>query len=314
MGDYLIMDNQTKLAFHHVKPCGFRFEAEPEKEQDGRIVATCPACGELASQAAWQVNLMRAAGLQTGPKTAEGKIASASNLEGYPTKDQQVITRFNAMQSGVFAKTATVFPAKPGKYPDCKVCPHFNEDHPSESDCVPHKACLKKTEVFLLNHVAQETQNPEVLRPLMANFQAGTMSILNTMMLEITQKGSLIETPLMWYDKDTGSFIPQKYTEDGVEKVITEVKANPLLKIFMEFLHKNGMTLTDLNLTPKLQEEQKILGGYTKGDVAPEDMADILRKQNEQLEAFKNLSQNASTDRQNDPTLIAVLDETKGDN
>ena len=47
----------------------------------------------------------------------------------------------------------------------------------------------------------------------------------------------------------------------------------------MEFVHKIGMTLTDLNLTLKLQEEQKILGGYTKGDVAPEDMAAILTKQ-----------------------------------
>lgn len=308
------MENKTTLAFHCLKPCGNRFEMEPEKEINGTIYATCPDCQQPAKQAAWQVNLMKAAGLQTGPKTPEGKQNSAANLDGYPTKEQQGLTRFNAMQSGVFAKTATVFPAKPGAYPDCHVCEHFNEDTPSDSDCKPHKACLKKTEVFLLNHLAQETQNPEVLRPLMANFQAGTMSILNSMMLSITQKGVMFESPEMWFDKDSGRFIPQSFVNsDGETQYIIEHKANPLLKVFMEFLHKNGMTLSDLALTPKIQEEHQIMGGYTKGDIQPEEMDDIKQKQLDQLEAFKNLSQTAAANRSNDPTLIAVLEETKGD-
>jgi hypothetical protein len=308
------MNEHTKLAFHCLNPCGTRFESDDHITGENGIVAPCPACHELAKQAAWQVNLMRTIGTQTGPKTHEGKIKSASNLDGYPTPEQIQLTRFNAMQSGVFAKTASVFPAKPGKYPDCQVCEHFNEHYPDGSDCKPHKACLKKTEVFLLNHLAQETQNPDVLRPLMANFQAGIMSIANTMMLEITQKGVMSEMPQMWFDKDSGSFIPQRFVdENGDTKYITEAKANPLLKVFMEFMHKNGMTLNDLAMTPKVQEEHQIMGGYTKGDLAPEDIAAIRLKQEKQMDQFKDLLTTARSERANDPTLIAVKDENGGD-
>lgn len=307
------MDKKTHLAFHCLKPCGTRFEAEPTKTDESGIYAPCPTCSNLAKQAAWQVNLMRTIGKKTGPISGEGKAKSAANLEGYPTPEQTQLIRFNALQSGAFAQTATVFPAKPGRYPECDVCEHLDEDNADDSYCKKHKACLKKTEVFLLNHLAQETQNPEVLRPLMANFQSGIMSIAQSMMLEITQKGVLHESPEMWFDKDSSTFIPQQFTdESGQTKTIMKTTANPLLKVFMEFMHKNGMTLNDLAMTPKVQEEHQIMGGFTKGEVVPEDIDAVRAKQKKQLEDFKALSQRAHEARSNDPTLIAVQEETGG--
>ncbi len=310
------MNISTTLAFHCLKPCGYRFEVAPEIRPDGSYYAVCPVCKLDANQAAWQRNLMHTIGKQTGPKSLAGKLASASNLDGHPTPDECKLIRMNAIVDGTHAKTATVFPAKPGKYPDCDVCEHFNEDYPEQSYCKPHKACLKKTEVFLLNHIAQETQNPEVLRPLMANFQSGIMSIIQSMMLDITQKGITLESPVMWYDKDKdggGQFIAQSYIEKGETKNILEIKANPVLKILMEYLHKNGMTLTDLALTPKIQEEQKSMGGYIQGEIKPEQMADILEKNKQQQQDFAELLVLARKNRDKDPTLIAIRDEQGGD-
>lgn len=308
------MENNLSLAFHCLKPCSTRFEAEPQTDAQGAFFAPCPTCAQSAKQAAWQRNLMATIGKQTGPVTTQGKANSASNLAGYPTPAQTQVTRFNAVQSGVFAKTATTYPAKPGKYAECKLCEHFDETTPDSSACKPHNACLKKTEIYLLNHIAQETQNPEVLRPLMANFQAGIMSVIQSMLVDVAQNGVVHESPKMWFDKDKSVFIQQDYVDSsGAVKTIIERTANPVLKMLMEFLHKNGMTLSDLALTPKVQEEHSIMGGYTKGDITPEDMAETRKRQLKQLDDFKKLSEAAASNRSQDPTLIEVLEETGGD-
>lgn len=91
-----------------------RVEDEPETEHHPfRYFAVCPRCDAECEQARFERGLIKAWASATGPRTPEGKAASAKNLEGHPTPEEALRTRFNAMKHGMAAKVATYFPAKP---------------------------------------------------------------------------------------------------------------------------------------------------------------------------------------------------------
>jgi hypothetical protein len=102
----------------------------------------CPHCGSECEQAGWERGLLKAWASSTGPRTDEGKAASAANLEGHPTKEEAQRTRFNAMKHGLAAGAATYFPAKPDGYAFCVT---WDVDRVF---CQSQPACVKKTELF----------------------------------------------------------------------------------------------------------------------------------------------------------------------
>lgn len=281
----------------HCKGCGHRFEAEPQVEDapersyhPWRYFHECPKCGDRAEQAAWELNLLKAHASATGPTTPAGKAASAANLEGHPTPEEAQRTRFNAMKHGLYADVANYFPAKPGHYPACDGCEHLMTyaclDGP--------RACLKRTEVFLKHQIAFDTQDPKLLTRLRANTQAGIQALIDDMLLAIAQDGGPRIKEIQWYhDKDGGFHLAGWYDECGEFQQIHEIKAHPLLKLLMEFISKNSMTLADLEMTPKVQDEQDLMQGFLDQKGEQQEKADAYRnrveeRQNKLLALIQN--------------------------
>ena len=248
----------------HCSVCKYRFKAEPVVEdapEQGwhpwRYTAKCPECDDVAEQAAWELNLLKAHSLATGPKTPEGKAASAKNLEGHPTPEEAKRTRFNAITHANTAKTARYCPAKPGKYVECEGCEYLEDEA-----CKPHGACLKRIELFMKYQLAFENRDPSLLTEIHSENQAAIQVILSRMLLHIMHDGAELIAPKINHHPDLGS-TPLKYMgDDGKEHFINEITAHPLLKPMMELLSKNNLSLADLVMTPKVQDDTDLLKGF----------------------------------------------------
>ena len=242
------------------------FEAAPTEVIDApdqehhpyNYFAPCPSCGSLAGQVQWEKNLFKAWARSTGPKTPEGKAAVTKNIEGHPTPEEALRTRFNAMKHGLFARTATYFPAKPGQYPQCEGC------ELRETVCPEQVACLKKTELFMKHQIAFETQDPKMLTLLRSDMQSAVTAMINDMIYTIMLDGGVrVRSPEWYYDKD-GGFHLAKYTDDetGQQVQIFKLEEHPLVKRVMEFIQKNAMTLADMEMTPKTKDEADSIRGF----------------------------------------------------
>ena len=296
-------------AHFHCRGCGNRFEAEPGRVEAAaelehhpwRYFARCPACESEAPQAAWEQALFKAWVNATGPKTAEGIARTAANLEGHPTPDEAKRTRFNAMRHGLCARTATYFPAKPGHYPHCEGCEYL-----AARDCVPAGACLKRTELFLRHQVAFETGDPRQLTQLAADRQAALAGLIDDMILAIAQDGGPRIKDVVWYhDKEGGFHLAEFIDEDGEKRRIHELKEHPLLRTLILYIEKNRMTLADLNMTPRLQDDDDVLQGFL--DAKKETSGELLEYEKRQaaaLEGLVGMIQRSQTLTRRDPVLI----------
>lgn len=272
--------------------CGHRFFSPPGKVVDTTdrpwhpwsYYADCPECGSESYQAAWEINLLKAHQNATGPVTKEGLARTAQNLEGHPTPQETLLTRFNAMRHGLFARVATYFPAKPGNYPHCEGCEYLEDEA-----CRPQRACLKRTELFLRHQTAFETQDPTLLTQLRADTQSAIQALINDMILAIAQDGGpRITSPEYYYDKDGGChFVKYTNPSTGDEEQLMKLEAHPLLKPLIDYLSKNNMTLGDMLMTPKAQDDQQLIKGYLDQDKnkaeAELEYRQRLEKQNSQL-------------------------------
>jgi hypothetical protein len=307
-----------KVGFHcRAEGCGARFEAPPARCEDApereyhpfQYFVTCAECGEEAEQAAWQVNLMKAWPNATGPRTPEGKAATAANLDGHPTPQEALLTRFNAMKHGLFARTANYFPARPGKYPHCEGCEHLETEA-----CVPHKACLKRTELFLKHQVAFDTQNPALLVRLRSDTQAGIQALIDDMLLVIAQDGGpRIKSPEWYYDKSGELHLVKWTDEDGNEVQLHKLEAHPLLNVLMAFISKNSMTLNDLEMTPRAQDEQEALSGFMEARAGEQVAAlEHKEKQTRMLESLSGMIERSHQRLNHDAVLIEHGDAGDG--
>lgn len=262
-----------------------RVEEVPEVEHHPyRYSATCPACRCEAEQAAWERALLKAWTCATGPKTAEGMARTAANLEGHPTPDEAMITRFNAMKHGLFSRVAVYFPAKPGKYPHCNGC-----EYALDESCVEHRACLKRTELFLKHQVAFDKQDPRLLMELRADTQAAIQALINDMILAITQTGVEIDSPVIGFDREGHPHVAQILDHlSGEARTVFEKKAHPLLKVLADYIQKNSLSLADLEMTPKSQDDAQALRGYL--DQEKDQRQGVLEHQSKQTKLLENLS------------------------
>jgi len=262
------MDNKTPNTHinFHCSNCGDKFKSEPNRVEDVEdrpwhpfeYFAVCPECGAESPQVQWEKNIFKANTMATGPRTAEGRAKSAKNLEGHPTPQEAQITRLNAMKHGLFAKTSKFFPAKPGRYPQCDDCEYLKD-----KVCVEHKACLKRAEVMLRFQVAFEHKDPEKLMDMFAETHAAMHTMIDWMIMTIAADGGpQLKSPTWYYDKD-GKFHLAKWTdENNIKHQLYDHQAHPLMKPLIEYVNKLSMSLNDLGMTPKVQDENDIMKGF----------------------------------------------------
>jgi hypothetical protein len=257
----------------------------PEREwHPFRYFAVCPRCGAEAEQDPREAGLFKAWAHATGPRSPEGKAIAAKNLAGHPTPEEALRTRFNAMKHGLAARTATYFPAKPGGYPHCESC------DVDWGYCIQQPACLRRTELFMRHHIAFETRDPGLLMELRADLQANVQAIIDDIILAIIADGVRLKTPAWYYDKE-GCFHLAEYTDsEGERRMIHEINAHPLLKILGELVAKNNLTLGDMGMTPKVQDEQDTLRGHLEDQgQARAGLLEFQRRQAEATEALRDL-------------------------
>ena len=289
--------------------CAHRWQAAPGRIEDApeaewhpwRYFAPCPECGAEAPQAAWERSLFKAWANATGPRTPEGIAATTANLDGHPTPEEAKRTRFNAMRHGLCARTATYFPAKPGGYPHCEGCEYL-----ADRDCVPVGACLKRTELFLRHQVAFETGDTKLLTQLAADRQAALAGLIDDMILAIAQDGGPRIKEVVWYhDKDGGFHLAEFIDEDGAKRRIHELKEHPLLRPLILYIEKNRMTLADLNMTPRGQDDDAVMQGFLEAKKA--DAGELLEYESRQAKALEGLAAMIERSREltrRDPVLI----------
>ena len=288
--------------------CQARFKAvpgtvTPAPELEGhpfRYTALCPECGAEAPQAAWERNIMQAWAKATGPRTPEGKAASAANLEGHPTAEETLRTRFNAMQHGLNARTATYFPAKPGKYAACSNCEVDKEW------CRQQVACTKQTGLFMLHHAAFEQRNPKVLQGMYADLQSAIFSVLQQILQTIIADGAKITTPERYTDKD-GKLCFVRYFDEHTlqERQIMNIEAHPLFRPLGELLTRANLSLSDMGMTAKIvEDDEQQLGRLTTTAQTASDLAEFSRNQSASMAALRDQVERAQIASRRDPILI----------
>lgn len=299
--------------------CRHTFEASPNKIEDNpapdaswhpfRYFATCPRCSyQDAGQAGWHRALMKAWVNATGPKTAEGKAATAANLIGHPTPEEALRTRFNGMKTGLHAKTATYFPSKPDGYAHCKTC------DVDRGFCAEQPACVMQTRLFMTVHAAFEQRNPKLLTSIFAGMQAATVAVVQQMLQTILAQGTLISMPVYSELPDGQVSVAEYVDEEGQRRILfREINAHPLLKPLGEFLTRNNMSLSDLAMTPKVIEEaEESLGRLNTGDVKQEALLEFAQRQATAMQDLKEQMNKARANKARDPVVIEHVRENGG--
>lgn len=296
-----------KVTFH-CRPCRRTFSAVPGRVEDRpeqehhpfEYFSQCDWCGEDAPQAAYERNLLKAWANATGPKTAEGKAAASANLEGHPTPEEAKRTRFNAMKTGLHARTATYFPAKPDGYDFCAEC------DVDRRWCREQPACSKHTELFMLHHAAFDQQNPKHLKGIYADLQAALFTVIQQILRTIIRDGVKIEAPQWYTDKETGRLIiAEYYDEDGNRRLIKDIEAHPLFKPLGELLSRNNLSLADMGMTAKVLEDvEQEQGRLDNANAARESLQEFAGRQVQALEDLRSMIARSKEARDKDPILV----------
>ncbi len=296
------------------RPCGITFKAEPARTEDEpeqehhpfRYFAACPDCHEEVGQSPWERALQKAWQNATGPKTEEGKAATTKNLEGHPTREESLRTRFNAMKHGLNARVAEYFPAKPDGYSFCSGC-EVDRDW-----CKSQPACVKQAETFMLHHAAFDQRDPKKLQGLHANLQAAIFTVLQQILQTIIADGVKITAPQYYTDKD-GVMILAEYFDSvsGSSKTIHDIQAHPLFKPLGELLSRNNLSLADMGMTTKVidsQDEQMgRLAGQQQGS---EELLEFQRRQAHALEKIAHMVDRGRQEASKDPVLLEFNADT----
>lgn len=298
------------------QPCKHTFECAPHSVQDApeqpwhpyAYSAPCPVCGESCSQAHFQRNLMKAWSRSTGPKTAAGKAVVRQNLAGHPTPEEVQRTRFNALKHGMNARTARYFPSKPDGYPACESC-DIDRDF-----CRSQPACQRQTQLFMLHHAAFDQRDPKHLTAIYSDMQAAITAIIQQVLQTIVADGVTLRSPAWKVDAE-GNVVIGEYTEPatGELKIIYEVNAHPLIRSLQDFLSKNGMSLADMGMTPKVIEQEEQAMGHLKRDESnQQSMLEFAERNAKALENLAGLAKQANARKMQDPVLIEYRQQNGG--
>lgn len=300
----------TEVEFQ-CRPCERYWRGAPGAVEDWpedeihpwRYTAPCPACGKAREQSARERGLLRAWRRATGPRTAEGLAATARNLEGHPTPEEALRTRFNGMKHGLSAKTATYFPAKPDGYAFCAGC------DVDRVYCRAQPACVKQTEHFMLHHAAFEQKNPKHLMGIYADFHAALMLTVQQILQTIIADGVTIVTPQTYVDKDGRCLVVEYFDEQGRRQVVRDIEAHPLFRPLGELISRTGISLGDLGLTGRVMEEEGPLPGQLQRGEGAVALEDFQQRQTKALEDLRGLLNRAQSKASADPVLVEYREQ-----
>lgn len=263
--------------------------------------ANCRMCGaEHQPQASWERALLKAHQLSTGPRTEEGKAATARNLEGHPTAEEALRTRFNAMKHGMAARTATYFPAKPDRYAFCERC------EVDRGWCAQQAACVKQTEIFLLHHAAFDKRDPKVLSGLHADLQASLTAMLQMAIQEVLGQGITITQPRVELDREGTPVTLTYLDEQGKRQYIMNRQSNPAIKAVTELVSRLGLSMTDLGMTVRAADgdEAGFKGRLNDDEDTRESLASFGKRMLVATEKARDQIAAAQKRKQADPVLV----------
>lgn len=265
-------------------------------------------CGKECVQAHWDRNLLKAYAKATGPRTAAGKAVSAANLDGHPTPDEVLRTRFNAMKHGLSAKTATYFPAKPDGYAFCSGC-DVDRVH-----CSTQPACVKKTELFMLHHAAFEQRNPSHLKGIYSDLQASIFAMVQQIIQTIVADGVKVDQVVWDRDPEGNIRVAEYFDEKGERHILREnMMAHPLFKPLGEMLSRANLSLSDMGMTQKVIEaEEDQLGRLTHDQEEQESVEAYRARTLSLLAGMAEKVQRANKLTESDPKLIEFQQEGGG--
>jgi hypothetical protein len=277
-----------------------------------RYFATCEVCeARHQPQAQWERALMKAHQAATGPKTSEGKAATAANLAGHPTPDEALRTRFNAMKHGMNARVARYFPAKPDGYAFCQGC------DVNRRWCQEQPACVKQTELFMLTSAAFEQRDPRVLGKVHSDLHAALVASLQMCLQAVLGDGAVIKTPkLEWVtDKEGGgSHVAVCYVDaSGETRYVYDYQANPAFKPIADLVTRLGLSLSDLGMTVQAaDEEQNALRGRLPAQQAAtgDTLEAFAQRTAAALENLGGTIKAARAAAEQDPVLVEHMAQT----
>ncbi len=290
---------------HKFKSCEPRVEDAPEQDwHPWRYFASCPQCGVECEQVYWERNWLKLMA-SPGPKTEEGRYRSGTNLRALLADPERLArrirkARFTNMKHGLYAKVATYFPARPGRYPHCATCPYIQDCGSWE-----HGACLHRTELFLQHRIAFQQRDPRALTDLHADNQAQVQAIFQDIVLAIVNTGVELKTPTYYTDEKGGVHLAEYVDDDGEVKRVMKVEAHPLLRPMFEILSRNNMNLADMGMTPRAKEEEEALQGFLSDRTETEtSMTEFASRQTVALERLTELIERSRGKHERDPVLI----------
>jgi hypothetical protein len=293
------------------KPCRRTWDGAPDRVEDldgeedayhpWAYFAVCSGCSFERAQAGWQRGLLAAWQQKPGPRTDEGKAAVRKNLEGHPTPEEAQRTRFNAMKTGLYARTAKYFPAKPDGYGWCTSC------DVDRTWCAEQPACVKRAENFMLHHAAFDQRDPKILNGVYADLQAAIFSTIQQVVQTIIADGVKIVKPEYFVDKD-GKLQLVEFLDraSGEWRQVYEISAHPLFKPLGELISRLGLSLTDMGITAKAvdaRDEEPPMGQLAAADNRPA-LTDYQERQTKALEALVGQMARATEKTKRDPVLI----------
>lgn len=303
-----------KAVTFHCAPCKRTFSTDPARVDDApeqtwhpfRYFAPCPDCGTESEQAPYEKALQKAWVSATGPKTEEGKAATAKNLEGHPTPEESLRTRFNAMKTGAHAKVADYFPAKPDGYSFCKSC-EIDRDY-----CKAQSACEKQTKIFMLHHAAFKQRDPKKLMGVYSDLHSAVFLLIQQIVQTIIADGVKVENVVWDKDEEGNVRVAEYYDESGARQILREgLQAHPLIRQLGELLSRTGLTLSDMGMTTKVIEVQQEDMGQLAGEkVDREDMDAYRTKQLQLLQGIRDTVERGRKKTNADPVLLEYNQQT----
>lgn len=288
-------------------------DADPEAQHHPfKYFAECEYCGASHQpQAPWERALLKAHQTSTGPRTPTGQAASAANLAGHPTPEEALRTRFNAMKHGLNARVATYFPAKPGGYEFCKRC------DVDRLWCSDQPACVKQTELFMLHTAAFEQRNPKALAKIHGDLHAALVASLQMCLQAVLGDGVVIKTPRLerHVDEDGNeNYMAVSYVDDkGQVHHVYDYQSNPAFKPIADLVTRLGLSLSDLGMTVKAQEDEEgeLRGRLAGADDKPLDtMAEFSARMAKALEKMPALVEASRKASAADPVLVEYEAQT----
>ncbi|MFP4615586.1 MAG: hypothetical protein ACLFRB_06890, partial [Thiohalorhabdus sp.] len=114
----------------------------------------------------------------------------------------------------------------------------------------------------------------------------------------ITAQGVTLHSPEWWVDAKNGyqGIVDYVDPETGEKHIVWKTEAHPLLKPLLEYVARNKMTLEDMGMTPKVQDDQEVLRGQL--DQEADQQESLLEYQQRQAQALEGLTSMIERSRQ----------------